>query len=171
MDPKQSQANELIRRGGDFVEAGQLDQAIAAYREAIALLPGHPAYQSYRFVIGDMLFRLQRYEEAAREYQATVELVPEHDQAWQSLGQCLALSGRYAEAAQACERCVALDPKAAQAWYCGAAAYAKLGDADRARQWLAQALKLQPAWKAQAEQDALLKAYLPKTGFWQRIRK
>jgi len=171
MEPIQQQANGLIRRGSEFAKAGQLDQAIGAYREAIALLPENPAYQSYRFVIGDMLCTLQRYGEAAQEYQATVELVPEHDQAWQSLGQCLLMTGRYAEAAQACERCVALAPQSAQAWYCGAAAYAKLGNADRAQQCLVQALLLQPAWRAQAEQDALLKTYLPKTGFWQRIWK
>jgi tetratricopeptide (TPR) repeat protein len=140
---------------------GQLDEAVAKYEAAIALVPDSPLYGAYYFPMGDMLVRLQRYREAATAYRKAVEFVPEHDQAWHSLGQCLLMTGDYEAAAQAFEQSAALVPQDAASWYSAAVAYAKLNDEEHARACLKRALQLQPDWKAQAEQDALLKQYLP----------
>ncbi len=157
----QQQANELIKQGNALSKQGQTEAAIAQYREAMALMPGSPIYGAYNFPIGDMLFSLQRYREAATAYRQAIEFVPEHDQAWNSLGQCLLMTGDYEEAAQAFERSAALVPDDAARWYSAAQAYAKLNDEDRARACLKRALQLKPEWQAQAKQDTLLTNYLP----------
>ncbi len=82
----QTHANELIDQGNLAREESRLDDAIDLYRQAIELCP---AYASFNLVIGDDLQAAGRLEDAAHAYRATVASVPEHDQAWEALANCL----------------------------------------------------------------------------------
>jgi tetratricopeptide (TPR) repeat protein len=164
----EQQAYDLIKQANQLA-AAEPEQAISLYQAAMALLPDSPIMGAYNFPVGDMLFRLKRYSEAASAYQKAIDFVPEHAQAWCGLGQCQLMQGRYEDAVHSFEQSCSLESDNAEAWYYGALAYGKLGDDQHTRDCLQRALKLRPAWKAAAQQDALLKQYLstkPRWQFW-----
>jgi tetratricopeptide (TPR) repeat protein len=164
----EQQAYDLIKQANQLA-AAEPEQAVHLYQAAMALLPDSPIVGAYNLPVGDMLYRLQRYSEAAAAYQQAIDFVPEHAQAWCGLGQCQLRQGRYEDALHSCAQSRTLEPANAEAWYYSALAYGKLGDDQHARDCLQQALKLRPAWKAAAQQDSLLKQYLatkPRWQFW-----
>jgi hypothetical protein len=163
----QQQANELIKQANALSQAKQYDQAIALYQQAMALVPDSPVYQEYNFVIGDLLFKTQRYEAAAQAYRACVAVTPKVDQAWAGLGQCLMLLGKDAEAADAFERCLEANGRSELALYYGAMVSAKLERSERARDYLGRLLSLKPEWEKPARADPLLKGYLDERPWWQ----
>jgi tetratricopeptide (TPR) repeat protein/ADP-heptose:LPS heptosyltransferase len=75
--------------------AGQLEPALAAYRQAAALAPGAP--ETY-FNMGNVLAALQRSDEAAQAFRTALRLRPSHTASWQNLGAAL-LASRQDEAA------------------------------------------------------------------------
>jgi len=159
-------ANDLIRKANQCHSRGEYEQAIAFYRQAIDLMPDSPIYRAYYFIIGETLMKIGRYQEAVPVLEQVVEDVPEHAQAWCDLGQCLMLTAHYHEAARAFERCLEIAPGTAEAWYYGAMVHARLGRGEQAREYLHKALSLKPAWKKQAQKDALLREYLPNKAWW-----
>ncbi len=169
--PTQQQANTLIQQANQLVTHSETEQAIELYREAMALQPDSPIYGAYNFPVGDMLMKLQRFTEAATAYQKAIAFVPEHAQAWCGLGQAQLMLGRYEEAVQSFQHGLTVEPDNAEAWYYSALAYGKLNDEQHARDSLQKALKLKPDWKAAAQQDDLLKKYLPTSKsrwqFWE----
>ena len=80
----QERANELIEKANSYHSEGNKAAAVPLYQEAMELFPG---YGMFNLVVGDSLRELGRPAEAADAYRALVELEPEHDQAWQSLGE------------------------------------------------------------------------------------
>jgi|GEM_PF-1516891 len=165
MDATQ-QANALIKQANQLSGQKQYERAIALYRQAIDLVPDSPIYRAYYFIIGETLMKIGRYQEAVPALEQVVEDVPEHDQAWCDLGICLMLTAQYHEAARAFERCLEIAPETAEAWYYGAMVHARLGQGEQAREYLHKALSLKPAWKKQAQKDALLREYLPHKAWW-----
>ncbi len=163
------QANDLIRQANQLYSQQQYDQAIALYRQAIDLVPDSPVYRAYKFVIGETLMKMGRHREAVPVLQEVVSDMPEHDQAWCDLGQCLMLAAHYREAIRAFEHCLEIAPETAEAWYYGAMVHARLGQDEQAREYLHKAINLRPAWKKQAQQDALLREYLPTGKVWWRF--
>ena len=179
MDGNQTVAEELVRRANALHRQGAYEEAIIVYRQAIGLMPNVPTYTAYNFMIGDMLEEMRRYEEAVLAYRETVGAIPHYDEAWSNLGKCLLELERNDEATQAFERCleimlpradeVNLEPfydleikdRTSEAWYYVAVAYARLGCAEKAAAGLKQALQLRPSWKRRAQQDSLLREYLP----------
>ncbi|MCP4544297.1 MAG: tetratricopeptide repeat protein [Chloroflexi bacterium] len=160
MDLDQTTANELIKLANAFHREEKYEQAIATYRQAIALIPNSPVYTAYHFMIGDMLAEMQRYEEAVQAFRETVKAIPMHDEAWFRLGESLMLLGCDEKAAQAFDRCLAIDDRVDRAWYYGATVYARLNDGNRAAKYLERALQLGPEWELRAQQDPLLNGYL-----------
>ena len=158
--------NELIKQANQCYGQGRYEEAIALYRQAIDLAPGSPIYRAYNFIIGEALMKMGRHQEAVSMLEQVVADVPEHDQAWCDLGQCLMVTGQYHEAVRAFGRCLEIAPETAEAWYYGAMVHARLGQGERAREYLRKALALKPAWKKQAQNDPLLKAYLPQSKMW-----
>ncbi len=158
--------NELIKQANQCYGQGRYEEAIALYRQAIDLVPDSPIYRAYNFIIGEALMKMGRHQEAVSVLEQVVADVPEHDQAWCDLGQCLMVTGQYHEAVRAFGRCLEIAPETAEAWYCSAMVHARLGQSDQARQCLQKALSLKPAWRKQAQENALLKDYLPKGKTW-----
>jgi Flp pilus assembly protein TadD len=86
---------DLYRRGTELLEAGHNHQATVPLSRARDLAPDKT---SIREALGRALFRSQRYELAAREFQAVVDRAPTNDFALFCLGRSLQLMGRHAEA-------------------------------------------------------------------------
>lgn len=169
MNARQQRANDLIAKAEQHKQAGEHDEAIRLYREVIDLMADVPPYVSYNLVLGDLLFDLQRYQEAADCYRQLVVAFPEHDQGWNSLGLSLVQLGRHAEALRAFEQCVELAPQDATAWYYGAMLHARTGNGEAATAWLRRALKLQPQWRKQENIDPVLVDYFAEANkkWWQ----
>lgn len=154
MKTNQARAHTLITQADDLRQRGKIDEAIAAYREAIRLVP---AFGTLNLVVGDLLFQRQRPAEAAEAYQAVLDITPEHEQAWSSLGQCQLLLSQREEAMISLQKAYALNPKEVEANYYLAMLYAHRGEQKKAREHLRRALQLRPAWEAQAREDRLLR--------------
>ncbi len=86
---------DLYRRGTELLEAGHNHQAAIPLTRARELAPDKT---SVREALGRALFHIQRYEQAAEEFQAVVDQAPTNDFALFCLGRCLQLLGRHAEA-------------------------------------------------------------------------
>ncbi len=86
---------ELFQRGTQLLEAGHNHQATVPLSRARDLAPDKT---SIREALGRALFRAQRYEQAATEFQAVVDRAPTNDFALFCLGRSLQLLGRHAEA-------------------------------------------------------------------------
>src|SRR5579859_7663847 len=86
---------DLFRRGTELLEAGHHHQATIPLSRARDL---DPDKTSIREALGRALFGAQRYEQAAREFEAVIDRAPTNDYALFCLGRSLQLLGRHAEA-------------------------------------------------------------------------
>jgi tetratricopeptide (TPR) repeat protein len=91
----QDDVYELFQRGTGLLEAGDCHPAVIPLSRARDLDPGKT---SIREALGRALFHCQRYEEAAAEFAAVVELAPINDYALFCQGRALQLLGRHQEA-------------------------------------------------------------------------
>ncbi len=86
---------DLFRRGTELLEAGHHHQATIPLSRARDL---DPEKTSIREALGRALFGAQRYEQAAREFEAVIDRAPTNDYALFCLGRSLQMLGRHAEA-------------------------------------------------------------------------
>ena len=154
----QARANALIAQGNAYHKSHQYDQAIHSFRQAIQLNPT-PSYQTYYLQIGDMLFEMQRFEEAESAYRKLLDIVPEHPHGWLGLGMTLLVTGKFYKAAYIFDRALLLDPRFSEALYYGAIAQASLGNQAKSWRYLTRAIKIQPSWEKFARQQPVLLAY------------
>jgi Flp pilus assembly protein TadD len=98
---------ELYVRGTELLESGYNHQATIPLTRARDLAPDKT---SIREALGRALFRAQRYEEAAEEFQAVIDRAPTNDYALFCLGRSLQMLGRHAEARQPLAQAAAMQP-------------------------------------------------------------
>ncbi|HWD75856.1 MAG TPA: tetratricopeptide repeat protein [Solirubrobacteraceae bacterium] len=98
---------DLYRRGTELLEAGHHHQAAVPLGRARDLAPDKT---SVREALGRALFHIQRYEQAAGEFQAVIDRAPTNDYALFCLGRCLQLMGRHAEARKPLALAACLQP-------------------------------------------------------------
>lgn len=172
MKTNQARAHALITHADDLRQRGKLDEAIAAYQEAIRLVP---AFGTLNLVVGDLYFQRQRPAEAAEAYRALLELIPTHEQALSHLGKCQLLLGQYDEALTAFEKALATQPNEVEANYYLAILHQRRGETKKAAACLRLALKLHPQWEPQARQDKYLAPLVDEAlptrhrwAFWKR---
>ena len=102
-------AADTLREGKQYAEAVEI------YKEMLAIDPNSGRAHAG---MGDALFRLERYEEAIKSLERSVELAPISSSATTPLilmGQATSKLGRSADAAQYYERAVEIDPQNASA--------------------------------------------------------
>ena len=95
---------------------GQIDAAIASYRQAVGLGLSEPD-QSF-FYLGRELFRGQRFQEAIQILRAGLELHGDHADTLLILALCLVLSGCSLEAAEVFLYLLSIDPQNDEALHC-----------------------------------------------------
>jgi tetratricopeptide (TPR) repeat protein len=86
---------DLFRRGTELLEAGDHHPAVIPLARARDLAPEQT---SIREALGRALFHIQRYDQAAHEFQAVIDRAPTNDFALFCLGRCFQMLGRHAEA-------------------------------------------------------------------------
>ncbi|MFO0682030.1 MAG: tetratricopeptide repeat protein [Sandaracinus sp.] len=149
-------ASARLARAERLRNEGRYEEAIAAYREAMT---AYPALAPYRFAIGELLFELQRYQEAAGVFAEIVRAEPQHAQAWSGLGRAAHLVGEDGHAIAALEQAIALAPEWSEPLYEAAVLYAERGDHARAEDRLRRALAREPKLVQAADDEGLLERY------------
>ena len=95
--------------------AGRNDDAIAAYRQAIA---AKPDVQGYYNNLGNVLARAGKIDDAKAAYTKSAELDPPNAAtAWRNFGISLYNANRLPDAVEPLKKAAELDPKSAQTWY------------------------------------------------------
>jgi tetratricopeptide (TPR) repeat protein len=118
---------------------GQLDEAIAAYQQAVAISPDDT---EARIRLAQFLSLRQRTAEAVAQAQKAVLLEPSNPGALTALCQAFDGESRYSEAFDACECAIELDPDYAEAYAYLARVYVDTGDWIPARTYAEQAVDL-----------------------------
>ena len=101
-----------FQRGTACSRAGQLAEAIAAYRQCVAL---DATFPHARYHLAVALGDVEQYDEAVDWLQQVMADEPEHAEAWNSLGYCYSRLGQPTQALSAYEHAIALRPAYAQA--------------------------------------------------------
>jgi len=86
---------DLFQQGKSHLKRGDAAQATVALEKAKNRAPDKA---SIREALGIAYFRIHRYEEAATEFRAMLELAPTDDYAHYALGRCLEKQGKAHEA-------------------------------------------------------------------------
>ncbi len=103
------------RIGEAYDLAGRNDEAINAYKQAIAL---KPEVASYYNNLGNILGRTGKIDEARAAYTKSAELDPPNAAlAWRNFGISLYQAGRMQEAVEPLKKSIEIDPKSAQTYY------------------------------------------------------
>jgi Flp pilus assembly protein TadD len=90
-----SETYDLFQQGRAHLRKGRAAQATVALEKA---KKREPRKASIREALGIAYFRIQRWEDAEREFRAMLELAPTDDYAHYALGRSLEKLGREAEA-------------------------------------------------------------------------
>ena len=106
----QADSDAQMFLGNALVEAGRLDEAVAAYRAALALRPDHgPTHYN----LGNALLRLGQPEAAEASYRQALHFDPGHVGTHNNLGNIRRSQGRMAEAAECYRAALARQPELA----------------------------------------------------------
>lgn len=155
---KSPQRIELMLDQGLYLLAmGRTDEAVAVYREMVALTPGVPFTQ---WTLGTTLVRLGQVEEGRQLVEQSMQ-----DQAWaeqvytqgfnlQRLVDMYVKLENWPKLVETYRRIVTLNPQRAEVWGSLALAYQKLEDYDQAIAAAREAVRLEPRY--QDEADALI---------------
>ncbi|AKF03704.1 tetratricopeptide repeat protein [Sandaracinus amylolyticus] len=150
----EGEGRRLVAFADQLSSEGRYEEAIGWYERAIACAPS--ALGGYRFVIGELLFELQRYPDAARAFEMVVTALPAHAQGWEALGRTCSMLGAHDRAAMALEHAIALAPGWAEPCYHAALAYAELGQRAAVEDRLRRAIALDPRFAEAARDDGLM---------------
>ena len=82
-EPALGSAEDYFRQGNDFVQSGQLQQAVTAYQKAIEL---DPDYQAVYANLGVVYYQLEELDLAAQQYQRALEIDPDDGEVIYNLG-------------------------------------------------------------------------------------
>lgn len=105
----------LAKLGESYDAAGKNDEAVEAYRKAIALKPDVAGYYNN---MGNVLARQGKIDETKQAYQKAVELDPPGAAGyWRNMGIVLYNAGKMKEAIEPLKKATDIDPKSAQTWY------------------------------------------------------
>jgi Flp pilus assembly protein TadD len=134
-------ASDHLERGTWLARNGSLDEAIAAFREALALDPG---YADAFYNLGASLLKKGRVEEAIEALRHAVSLSPHDGLAQRALGMALRQSGELVGAAVSLQRAVDLLPNDVIALRHLASVLRDSGDMEKAIDATQRAISLEP---------------------------
>ncbi|MGE0043317.1 MAG: tetratricopeptide repeat protein [Vicinamibacterales bacterium] len=150
-----------LRRGMIYRERGELDAALRDLRVAADLDPSAP---QPRELLGDVNAALERYDRAAADYDAYIDLDDRSPAVLYKLALARYRAADTADAIAPLERAVALDPAFAEAHYLLGLCRRDNGDLEQARDALEEARRLAPALTAPREALAEVYGRLGRSG-------
>ncbi len=134
-------AELYFEQGLLFATAGKLEEAIAAFDQALAIKPDkHEAFYGKGVVLGN----LGRYEAAIAAYDQALAIKPDLHDAFYNKGIALGNLGRYEEAIAAFDQAVAIKPDEHDTFYNKGIALGNLGRYEEAIAAYDQALAIKP---------------------------
>jgi tetratricopeptide (TPR) repeat protein len=146
--------------GGTLLEKGQLNEAIAHYREAVEIKPDVPEAQSN---LGNALVREGEVEEAIDHLQKALQIDPAYAEAYNYMGNALMKKGEAGEAVRYYQKAVTLDTSYAAAHNNLGAAFWRNGQLEEAIAHYKQAVAIKPG---SAEMQFNLGNALARQGDW-----
>jgi tetratricopeptide (TPR) repeat protein/cbb3-type cytochrome oxidase subunit 3 len=146
--------------GGTLLEQGQLNEAIAHYREAVEIKPDVPEVQSN---LGNALVREGEVEEAIGHLQKALQIDPSYAEAYNYMGNALMKKGETGEAVRYYQKAVALDTSYADAHNNLGAAFWRNGQLEEAIAHYKEAVAINPG---SAEIQFNLGNALAREGDW-----
>ncbi|MBL7070886.1 MAG: tetratricopeptide repeat protein [Candidatus Omnitrophica bacterium] len=105
-----------------YARSGELDKAVAEYKNAIEIKPDH-VYAHYN--LGFVYNRKDRVDEAIEKYKEAIKLDPDFDQAYNDLGIAYRRKGLLDEATAVYKKALEINPDFAEAHYNLANVYSK----------------------------------------------
>ena len=139
----QKTAKEWLKEGAALFKAGQYEEALAAYEQAIQLKPNVAyAYNNKGVILG----KLKRYEEELSAYELAIRLAPNYARAYNNKGVVLAGLKRFEEALVAYEQAIQLNPSFAHPYYGKGIVLEQFGKQVEAQQAYAKARELGLQW-------------------------
>ncbi len=149
MIPEQAQA--WVNRGVALAAQGRLEQALAAFEEALTQTPDCSLAWYDK---GTTLAQLGRHEPAVAALDEAVRLNPDYPHAWDNRGIALSELGRTQEALACHEQAIRLAPTVANYWHNKGITLGMLGHTKEALAAIDEALRLRPeypeAWQNRA---------------------
>lgn len=106
--PSQDDFDRIMSQGAAALQGGDYAQAEAAFRQALAVRPGHPAAQAF---LGNTLLATGSVAAATELLEAAATAAPDYFLARQGLGQAYARAGRLPEAASELGAAARIDPE------------------------------------------------------------
>ena len=111
--PSEEKANKLLQLGIELAKAGEVDEAMKLFGEALDIVPGNPVVN---YNCGLAQQQAGSIEAAVISYRAAIGVLPEFAEARINLSYALKLLGRFSEALQAAEGAIQLDGNEPSAW-------------------------------------------------------
>jgi tetratricopeptide (TPR) repeat protein/protein involved in polysaccharide export with SLBB domain len=145
-------ASVYYNDGARYALEGRLEEAIAAFEQAIALDPknGNTYYS-----LGNVYSELGRWTEAVAAYQRAVSLNDKDVEAYNGLGKALVQRGMYAQAVESFERATDIYPKWAEPHFHLSQLYTRLGQTREAQDAYRRAIRLRPDYATRPPQTLL----------------
>jgi len=153
--PRDARLQVLLSKA--LVLKGDLTHALDTLSEAEAIDPDSPEVP---FVKGNILWALERYDDAVKAYRRSLELNPHFAQAAANLGMALAQSGKNEEAVEALRKAQQADPTDITMMNNLAAALAEMGNLEEAAALFDKALEAVGEDQHLLESAATLRARL-----------
>lgn len=139
-----SQARSVVyrRRGGAYLDKGDLDRAIADYDQAIVLDPAHADAYNGR---GRAYWTKGDKDKALPDYERAIQINPRHAAAYNNRGLVRAAKGEASRAVDDYDEAIRIEPRHRFAHNNRGNVYAAKGDHDRAIADFSEAIRITPA--------------------------
>jgi protein O-mannosyl-transferase len=145
---------------GTLLDKGQLNEAIAHYREAVEIMPNVAQVQSN---LGNALVREGNVEEAIVHLQKALQIDPAYAEAYNHMGSALMKKGQAGEAIGYYQKAVQLNTSYADAYNNLGVAFLRTGQVDEAIAYYKKAVAINPE---SAEMQYNLGNALARKGNW-----
>ena len=142
LSPDAMQATTAFNLGYYLSRTDRPDEAVAAYRRAIALLPTHAGARSN---LGSLLTQRGEHDEALSQLREATRLDPTLPSAWTNLGIERSSRNQTEEAIAVLQRSLILQPANIEAKYNLGVAFASIGDYQRALRYFHEVTLAHPS--------------------------
>ena len=138
-----TEGNYLVHNnlGNELAGAGEMDEALVHYLEAVRIYPG---YADGQCNLANAFARMGQEDEAIRHYLEAIRIMPDHEKAHYNLGITLARRGNLDEAMECFSETLRINPNSFDARYNLGSALAAKGKYDEAIGHFMEILRLEP---------------------------
>ena len=133
--------SQILNRGWQLQQAGQLNEAEQHYRSVLAASPKHADALVY---LGIVLFDRREFEQSVAAYREAIQIQPTYPIAWNNLGNSLRMLGRVDEAEECFEQSLRQKPDYLSALKNRGTLWVWSGEIERGLGWYEKGLEFDP---------------------------